>query len=108
MKHRVLQSEVIVEISQVVVEVLGHQHVWDEGEAGLYGQEVRSQRKGDVTQEVRQHGGGGGLHCRQGSCCRNPGGERWRVLWLSGVAAGGLGGKAHGSGLLKVKLSLVT
>lgn len=39
-KHRVLQREVVVKTSQV--EVLGHQHVWDEGEAGLHGQDVRS------------------------------------------------------------------
>lgn len=102
MKHRVLQSEVVVKTSQVVVEVLRHQHVWNEGEAGLHGQDVRSQRKRDVAQEVRQHGGGGSFHRCRGSCCWNCGGERCRVLWLSWVAAGGLWGKAGVSGLLKV------
>lgn len=100
MKHRVLQSEVVVKTSQVVAEVLRHQHVWNEGEAGLHGQDVRSQRKRDVAQEVRQHGGGGGFHRCRGSCRWNCSGERWRVLWLSWVAAGGLWGKA--GGLLKV------
>lgn len=81
-KHRVLQGEVIVKAGQA--EVLGHQNVWDEGEAGLHGQDVRSQREGDVSEEVWQGGGGGG------SCCWDGGGEPWRTLWLSWVAAGRL------------------
>lgn len=82
-KHRVLQREVVVKTSQV--EVLGHQHVWDEGEAGLHGQDVRSEREGDVSEEVGQGVGVGG-----GGFCWNCGGERWRTLWLSWVAAGRL------------------
>lgn len=77
-KHRVLQREVVVKTGQA--EVLGHQHVWDEGEAGLHGQDVRSQSEGDVSEQVRQRGGG--FHC---CCCW--GGERCRLGW---VAAGRL------------------
>lgn len=81
-KHRVLQGEVVVKAGQA--EVLGHQHVWDEREAGLHGQDVRSQREGDVSEEVWQGGGGGG------SCCWDGGGEPWRTRGLSWVAAGRL------------------
>lgn len=84
MKHRVLQGEVVVKTSQV--EVLGHQHVWDEGEVGLHGQDVRSQCEGDVSEEVWQGGSGGGGFC----CGWDGGGEPWRTLWLSWVAAGRL------------------
>lgn len=83
MEHRVLQREVVVKTSQA--EVLGHQHVWDEGEAGLHGQHVRSECEGDVSEEVGQGVGVGG-----GGFCWNRGGERWRTLWLSWVAAGRL------------------
>ena len=78
MKHRVLQGEVVVKSGQV--KVLGHQHVWNEGEAGLHGQDVRSEHEGDVSEQIRQGGGGSW-------CCRSRGGDRWRTLWLSRVAA---------------------
>ncbi len=52
MKHRILQREVILKTSQVVVYVTGQQYIWNCGKPCLHGQDMRSQSEGNVPEEI--------------------------------------------------------
>lgn len=63
MEHRVLQSEVVVKMIQVIVGVPRQRRVGKQQVSGLRGQDVRGQREGHVPQDVWD--GRGRLHRRR-------------------------------------------
>lgn len=51
-QHRVLQREVVAEAGQVLVDVSGQGEVGKPRQAGLHGEDVRSEGEGDVSEKL--------------------------------------------------------